>query len=371
MKKRVLFIDRDGTLIVEPEPDKQVDSLEKLSFIPGVFTALSRIVKFLEYDLVMVTNQDGLGTESFPEENFWPAHNKMLEALKGEGIVFSEVLIDRSFPEEKSPDRKPETGLVAKYINNPEYDLENSFVIGDRMTDVEFAANMGAKALHFVPRGEEGESVFPRELCTDNWDEMYRFLRGYERRAVCERRTKETSITVKLSLDGCGLSRISTGLGFFDHMLEQIAKHSGCDLELTAEGDLHVDEHHTIEDTGILLGEAVLKALGNKIGIERYSFLLPMDESLAQVALDFSGRAGFQWDADFKREKIGDMPTEMFSHFFKSFCYSAKCTLHISARGTNEHHKIEGIFKAFAKCLSRAWRLDFENDQLPSTKGLL
>jgi imidazoleglycerol-phosphate dehydratase/histidinol-phosphatase len=367
--KRVLFIDRDGTLIVEPETDKQVDSLEKLSFIPGVFTGLSKIVKSLHYELVMVTNQDGLGTSSFPEEHFWPPHEKMLEALRGEGIVFSEVLIDRSFPEDNSPDRKPRTGLVKHYMNNPEYDLSNSFVIGDRLTDLEFASGMGTQAIHFA--SADVDSALPSILKTDSWDMIYAFLRSYERRAICVRETKETSIRIHLSLDGSGIADINTGLGFFDHMLEQISKHGGCDISLEAKGDLHVDEHHTIEDTGLLLGEAVLKALGNKKGIGRYSFILPMDESLAEVALDFSGRSCLVWDAGFNREKIGDMPTEMFSHFFKSFCDTAKCTLHISAKGTNEHHKIEGIFKAFAKCLAMAWKLDLENDQLPSSKGVL
>lgn len=384
--KRVLFIDRDGTLILEPSLDKQVDSLEKLSFIPEVFSGLSSVVKFLNYELVMVSNQDGLGTRSFPEETFWPAHNKMMEALAGEGIVFNEVLIDRSFPEDKSPGRKPATGLVEKYLNDSSYDLKNSFVIGDRQTDIEFAANIGAKAIQFLPPGAERKEIEPEEieqeeieafskdgiaLRTSSWREIYRFLRSNERKASCSRVTNETSIQATLLLDGNGKSDISTGLGFFDHMLEQIVKHSACDLSLQVKGDLQVDEHHTIEDTGLLLGEAVLQALGDKIGIERYSFLLPMDESIAQVALDFSGRAHLEWNADFKREKIGDMPTEMFSHFFKSFCDTAKCTLHIKAEGKNEHHKIEGIFKAFAKCLSQAWKLDIEVDRLPSSKGVL
>jgi imidazoleglycerol-phosphate dehydratase / histidinol-phosphatase len=367
--KRVLFIDRDGTLIVEPEIDKQVDSFEKLSFIPGVFSGLSQIAKTLDYELIMVTNQDGLGTSSFPEEHFWPPHEKMLEALRGEGIVFSEVLIDRSFPEDNSPDRKPRTGLVTHYMNNPEYDLSRSFVIGDRLTDLEFASGMGAKAIHFA--SDDSESSVPSILKTDSWQKIYTFLRSFERRATCERKTKETSIILSLSLDGSSIAEIHTRLGFFDHMLEQISKHAGCDISLEVKGDLHVDEHHTIEDTGLVLGEAVLKALGDKKGIGRYSFMVPMDESLAEIALDFSGRSFFKWDAEFRREKIGDMPTEMFSHFFKSFCDTAKCTLHISAKGTNEHHKIEGIFKAFAKCLAMAWKLDPQNDRLPSSKGML
>lgn len=371
MKKTVLFIDRDGTLIVEPEIDKQVDSLDKLSFIPGVISALSKISKFLDYELVIVSNQDGLGTDSFPEENFQKPHSKMLEIFKGEGVCFSDILIDGSFEHENSNNRKPRTGMLKKYLNNPEYDLENSFVIGDRLTDLELASNIGAKSIYFKSLRDIDRDDIKADLCTNNWREIYTYLRSIKRSVECSRNTKETSISIKLSLDGTGESNISSGLVFFDHMLEQIPKHSGCNLDIKVEGDLEVDEHHTIEDTGIILGEALFKALGDKTGIERYSFILPMDESEVKVSLDFSGRSFLVWNAEFKREKIGDMPTEMFSHFFKSFTDSAKCTLHISALGSNEHHKIEAIFKAFAKCLREAWKLDFDNDNIPSTKGIL
>jgi len=362
--KKVLFIDRDGTVIIEP-PDEQVDSLEKLEFYPGVIVNLHRIVTELDYELVMVTNQDGLGTESFPEETFWPAHNKMLKTLEGEGIRFSEILIDRSFPHENAPTRKPRTGLLTHYMNG-DYDLANSYVIGDRETDVQLAKNLGARAI-LIGKEPHPEAI----LTTTDWSEIYRFLRYPDRIAEVTRKTLETNIYVRLNLDGSGQANISTGLGFFDHMLVQIAKHSGCDLTIHAEGDMHVDEHHTIEDTALALGEALLKALGDKRGIERYGFLLPMDDSLAQVAIDFSGRSWLVWEAEFKREKIGDVPTEMFFHFFKSFSDAAKCNLNIKAEGENEHHKIEAIFKALARAIKMAVKRSEDSMQIPSTKGTL
>ena len=371
--KRVLFIDRDATLIVEPEPDQQVDSLEKLEFIPTVFSGLTRIAKLLPYELVMVTNQDGLGTSSFPEETFWPAHNRMLSTFSGEGIKFSEVLIDRSFAEQGLETRKPGIGLARHYTTG-DYDLKRSFVIGDRLTDLEFARNLGTKAIHFCQENTDqsitdyGSLVL---LQTNNWEKIFSFLKGFERQAQIRRTTSETDVDLSIALDGEGLSEITTGIGFFDHMLTQIARHSGCNLSLRVSGDLTVDEHHTIEDTALALGEAVEQALSDKKGIARYGFLLPMDESLAQVALDFSGRPELVWHTQFNREQIGEMPTEMFKHFFKAFSDTAKCTLHISATGDNEHHKIEAIFKAFAKCLGEAWRIDANSSSLPSTKGLL
>lgn len=363
MKKRVLFIDRDGTLINEPVVDYQVDSLEKLEFYPGVFQWLTRIVNELDYELVMVTNQDGLGTRSFPEETFWPAHNKMLKAFENEGIIFSEVLIDKSFPEENSPMRKPGIGLLQAYIYGP-YDLENSFVIGDRITDIELAENLNAQGI-FI-----GETSDKAILSTKKWEEIYLFLKGRPRVATVKRETKETNITVTLNLDGKGKSNISTGLGFFDHMLEQVSKHGNVDLDIRVKGDLEIDEHHTIEDVGLTLGEAFTEALGSKKGIERYGFLLPMDDCLSQVAIDFGGRPWFVWDATFTRENIGDMPTEMFKHFFKSFSDTAKCNLNIKAIGENEHHKIESIFKAFAKAIKMACSPS-NNFSIPSTKGRL
>ncbi|MCG3167120.1 MAG: Histidine biosynthesis bifunctional protein HisB [Bacteroidia bacterium] len=368
--KKVLFIDRDGTIIVEPA-DEQIDSLEKLEFVPGAITALAKIAAELDYELVIVTNQDGLGTPSFPEETFWPAQNKMLKTLKGEGIVFSEILIDKSFPKDNAPTRKPKTGLLTKYISG-DYDLANSFVVGDRATDVELAKNLGAKALFIGDAEKKLENdLGVLALATTNWDAIYTFLKLPPRKASVERNTKETKINISVNLDGTGKSGISTGLAFFDHMLEQIARHGNIDLEIQTKGDLHIDEHHTIEDTAITLGEAFLKALGNKKGMERYGFCLPMDDCLAQVAVDFGGRNWVEWQAEFKREKIGKMPTEMFFHFFKSFTDSAKCNLNIKAEGTNEHHKIEAIFKAFAKAIKMAVKRDATNNELPSTKGVL
>ncbi len=371
MKKKALFIDRDGTLVVEPPIDYQLDSLDKLEFYPKVFRNLYFIRKNLDFELVMVTNQDGLGTVSFPEDTFWPAHNKMLKTLEGEGIVFEDILIDKSFPEDNAPTRKPRTGMLGKYMTG-DYDLEHSFVIGDRQTDVELAKNLGCKAIFM-----QDEFVLPDELkdiCvlqTTDWDVISEFLFAGERKAEVKRTTKETDIYVALNLDGKGQCKISTGLGFFDHMLEQIGKHSGMDLTIQVKGDLHVDEHHTIEDTAIALGEAIYKALGDKRGIERYGYSLPMDDCLCSVALDFGGRAWLVWDAEFHREKVGDMPTEMFLHFFKSLSDSAKMNLNIKAEGANEHHKIEGIFKALARALKMAKKRDIFNYELPSTKGVI
>ena len=372
--KKVLFIDRDGTLISETE-DEQIDSLEKLEFIPGVFRNLYFIAKNLDYELVMVTNQDGLGTPSFPEETFWPAHRKMLNAFKKEGIEFDDILIDRSFPEDKLPTRKPGTGMLGKYMNDS-YDLANSFVIGDRLTDIELAKNLGAKGIlindgsltvKLQEKGLSGHCV----LVANHWDDIYARVAAPERTAVVERNTKETQIKVAINLDGKGKGDISTGLGFFDHMLDQIARHSGIDLNIQVNGDLRVDEHHTIEDTALALGEAFRKALGNKRGIERYGYCLPMDDCLAQAVIDFGGRPWLVWDAEFKREKIGEMPTEMFFHFFKSFSDTSLSNINIKAEGQNEHHKIEGIFKALARAVKMAIRKDVFNFDLPSTKGAL
>ncbi len=364
MKKKILFIDRDGTLILEPETDQQVDSLEKLTFYPGVFRWLSQIAAELEFELVMVTNQDGLGTASFPESSFWPAHKKMLEALKNEGIEFSSIHIDRSFPAENSPFRKPGTAMLDRYFNDG-VDLGQSYVIGDRETDVELATNLGAKGIFLSDQTSE-KAV----LCTPNWEDIYRFLKNQARKAVVQRKTTETQIKVALNLDGNGKAAIKTGLGFFDHMLEQIAKHGGIDLRIEANADLYVDEHHCVEDVALALGAAFHKALGQKKGITRYGFLLPMDDCLAQLAIDFGGRPWLVWDVDFKRERIGDVPTEMWMHFFKSFSDEAKCNLNIKAEGTNEHHKIEAVFKAFAKSISMAIKKT-GNNQIPSTKGVL
>lgn len=363
---RVLFIDRDGTLIVEPPCDKQVDSLEKLSFIPSVFCGLSKIAGSLPYELVMVTNQDGLGTASFPEKSFVPPHQKMLDSFLAEGIEFSEILIDRSLPKDNAPTRKPRTGLVEHYRNG-RFDLSRSFVIGDRLTDLEFATNLETNAVYFSE--EQAPTGYSPLLTTTSWERIYRFLLAFERQATVTRKTAETEIHLTLSLDGSGQATVSTGIGFFDHMLEQIARHSGCNLEIAVRGDLHVDEHHTVEDTALVLGEAVSRALGDKRGISRFSFVLPMDESRALVALDFSGRPWFTWEAEFRRERVGELPTELFSHFFKSFSDTARCTLQIQATGANEHHKIEAIFKGFARCLKEAWQIS--GDQLPSTKGVL
>ena len=366
MKKKILFIDRDGTIIVEPPIDKQIDSLEKLEFLPKAITSLSRIANEMDYLLVMVTNQDGLGTSSFPENTFWPAQDKMVKTLEGEGVVFHAVHIDKSFDHENLPTRKPGIAMLTEYFGEG-YDLSESFVIGDRQTDVQLAKNLGAKAIYFSSNTSD-EAV----LSTDNWDEIYWFLKKQNSRTASIRRTtKETDIEIFLNLDGTGKTEIHTGLGFFDHMLDQLGKHSGADLKVKVAGDLHIDEHHTIEDTALALGEAYLKALGDKRGIERYGFLLPMDDVLAQVAIDFSGRNWLVWDASFKREKIGDMPTEMFYHFFKSFSDTSKANINIKVEGDNEHHKIEAIFKAFAKSIKMAVRRDFNNNQIPSTKGIL
>jgi len=365
MAKKVLFIDRDGTLIHEPSEDQQVDSLEKLSFIPGVVVNLHRIAHELDFELVMVTNQDGLGTPSFPEETFWPAHNKMMELFTNEGIGFAAVHIDRSFPHEQLPSRKPGTAMLQDYLTEG-YDLKNSYVIGDRASDVELAQNLGCKAICFS-KAPHPNAV----LSTESWGEIFKFLQLPPRVATVNRYTKETKIDITLNLDGSGKGDITTGIGFFDHMLDQIARHAQCDLNIKVAGDLEVDEHHTIEDTALALGEAFAKALGDKRGIQRYGFLLPMDEALAQVALDFSGRNWLVWDADFRREKIGEMPTEMFYHFFKSFSDAAKCNLNISVEGQNEHHKIEAIFKAFAKSIKMAVSRDGKSQEIPSTKGII
>ncbi|WP_029903996.1 bifunctional histidinol-phosphatase/imidazoleglycerol-phosphate dehydratase HisB [Prevotella sp. 10(H)] len=371
MKKRALFIDRDGTIVIEPPTDYQLDSLEKLEFYPKVIRNLYFIRKNLDFEFVMVTNQDGLGTSSFPEHTFWPPHNLMLKTLQGEGITFDDILIDRSFPEDSLPTRKPGTGMLGKYTSG-EYDLEHSFVIGDRMTDVELAKNLGAKAIFLRDDMDIPEEL--QDICalqTADWDMVTEFLFAGERKAEVKRTTKETDIYVSLNLDGKGNCDITTGLGFFDHMLEQIGKHSGMDLTIKVKGDLDVDEHHTIEDTAIALGEALYKAFGDKRGIERYGYYLPMDDCLCSVALDFGGRAWLIWDADFQRERVGDMPTEMFMHFFKSLSDSARMNLNMKAEGKNEHHKIEGIFKAFARALKMAKKRDIFNYELPSTKGVI
>jgi imidazoleglycerol-phosphate dehydratase/histidinol-phosphatase len=361
--KKVLFIDRDGTIITEPG-DEQVDSIEEVQFLPGVISALSKIVKETDYELVMATNQDGLGTDSFPESTFWPAHNKILQILKGEGIEFTEIFIDRTFPEENAPTRKPGTAMLTRYLAQG-VDLETSFVIGDRVTDLQMARNLGCKAI-FISKEKNPLALFN----TTDWNEIYKYLKAIPRKVNIERNTKETGIVVELNLDGSGKSNINTGICFFDHMLEQIARHGEIDLTVNAKGDLKVDEHHTIEDVAIAIGEGILHALGSKKGIERYGFLLPMDDCLAQVALDFSGRPWLVWDVGFTREKIGEMPSEMFFHFFKSFSDSAKCNLNIKADGENEHHKIEAIFKAFAKAVRMAVKKT-DNFDLPTTKGKL
>lgn len=371
MKKKALFIDRDGTIIVEPADDYQIDSLEKLEFIPRVIRNLYFIRKNLDFEFVIVSNQDGLGTPSYPEETFWPAQNKMLKTLEGEGITFDNILIDKHFPEDNAPTRKPGTGMLTKYMSG-EYDLQNSFVIGDRLTDIELAKNLGSKAIFLredVEIPEELEAFCA--LQTSDWDKISEFLFAGERKSEVRRKTKETDIDIFLNLDGKGRCDIHTGLEFFDHMLEQIGKHANLDLNINVKGDLYVDEHHTIEDTAIALGEAIAKALGDKRGIERYGYSLPMDDCLCSVALDFGGRPWLVWDADFKREKIGDMPTEMFLHFFKSLSDAAKMNLNIKAEGVNEHHKIEGIFKALARSIKMAKQRDIFNYELPSTKGII
>ena len=363
--KKALFIDRDGTIIVEPQTDFQIDSLEDLEFIPKVISNLRKIAEETDYELVMVSNQDGLGTDSLPEENFWPAHQKMMLTLENEGVKFAAVHIDRSFEHENKPTRKPGTGMLTQYLKG-NYDLENSYVIGDRKTDVLLAENLGCKSI-FI-----GETVEGATFCTKDWDEIYQYLKFPDRIGEVFRKTSETDIHIRVNLDGSGQCEIFTGLPFFDHMLEQLGKHGGADLLIEVKGDLHIDEHHTIEDTALALGEAYLKALGDKKGIYRYGFLLPMDDVLAQVAIDFGGRPWIVWEAEFKREKIGDMPTEMFFHFFKSFSDTAKCNLNIKAEGSNEHHKIEAIFKGLARAIKMAVAKDPRAlNQLPSTKGVL
>lgn len=376
-KKRILFIDRDGVVLEEPPTDFQVDSIAKTTFIPGAITALSRIAADLDYYKVMVTNQDGLGTDSYPEKDFHPYHDLMLRTLKGEGFVFDETIIDRTFASEKKPTRKPGTALLQHILDNPAFDLANSFVIGDRWSDIELAKNLGCKAiylhspLHQLTEDQETRLRDTIVFESGSWADVYAFLKLGLRKVVHERNTNETRIRVELNLDGSGKAKIATGLGFFDHMLDQIARHGKMDLSITTQGDLHIDEHHTIEDTGIALGEAFAKALADKRGMERYGFALPMDEAEAKVLIDFGGRNWIVWDAEFKREKIGEMPTEMFFHFFKSFSDAARCNLNIECRGDNEHHKIEAIFKAFAKAIRMAVKRDPLSDQLPSTKGVL
>ena len=363
MTKKVLFIDRDGTIIKEPE-DFQIDSFEKLEFLPNAISNLARIVKELDYELVMVSNQDGLGTDSFPENTFWPVQNFILQTLENEGVKFADIYIDLSFESENKPTRKPETGLLGKYIYG-NYDLANSFVIGDRLTDVKLAENLACQSIFISDDNSQKAN-----LTTMDWNEIYQYLKEVPRIGKVNRKTLETDILVEVNLDGSGKSAIETGLPFFDHMLEQISKHGKLDLKIKVNGDLQIDEHHTIEDTAIALGDAFLQALGTKKAIERYGFLLPMDDCLAQVAIDFGGRAWLVWDANFKREKVGDMPTELFSHFFKSFSDQARCNLNIKVEGENEHHKIESIFKAFAKALKMAVAKT-ENFNIPSTKGTL
>jgi imidazoleglycerol-phosphate dehydratase/histidinol-phosphatase len=378
--QKILFVDRDGTIIKETA-DEQIDSFAKLEFYPGAVQYLSKIAAELDYELVMVTNQDGLGTASYPAETFWPVQNFVLKTLENEGVVFSNICVDRTFPADNAPTRKPGTGMLTQYFDIEKYDLKNSLTIGDRKNDVLLGYNLGAKAIWLNDSSNLGGSEFTKEeeeiikntvaLETTDWQKIYEFLKLGQRVVEHRRSTKETDIYIKINLDGKGEAKVSTGLHFFDHMLDQIARHGNIDLEITANGDLHIDEHHTIEDTGIALGEVFATALGNKKGIERYGFCLPMDDCLAQVALDFGGRNWIVWDAAFKREKIGEMPTEMFFHFFKSFSDAAKCNLNIKAEGENEHHKIEAIFKAFAKAIKMAVKRDVNNMVLPSTKGVL
>ena len=374
MKKKVLFIDRDGTIVIEPPVDYQLDAFEKLEFYPKAIRNLYFIRQKLDFEFAMVTNQDGLGTPSFPEDTFWPVHNLVLNTLRNEGVTFDEIFIDRSFPEDNAPTRKPRTGMLTRYLNNEDYDLAESFVIGDRATDVELANNLGCKAILLQDDKECLKEKNLEDICvlaTTNWDRIAEFLFAGERTAEVQRTTKETDIRIRLNLDGNGTCHISTGLGFFDHMLEQIGKHGGIDLDITVKGDLEVDEHHTIEDTAIALGECIYQALGSKRGIERYGFCLPMDDCLCQVSLDFGGRAWLVWDAEFHREKIGDMPTEMFLHFFKALSDSARMNLNIKAEGQNEHHKIEGIFKALARSIKMAVRRDIYHYEVPSSKGCI
>ncbi|MDQ3109665.1 MAG: bifunctional histidinol-phosphatase/imidazoleglycerol-phosphate dehydratase HisB [Bacteroidota bacterium] len=368
--KKILFIDRDGTLIHEPPDTFQIDSFEKLRFLPGAFYYLRKICEELKYSLVMVTNQDGLGTDSFPEETFWPVQDFIIRSLEGEKIFFEEVCIDRTFEKDNLPRRKPNTGMLTKYMQG-EYDLSNSFVIGDRITDIKLAQNLGTKSI-FIRNYDKVDGWENKiEKVVDTWEEIYNFLKSPGRIAVHERNTNETKIRIDLNLDGAGESSVETGIPFFNHMLDQLSRHGNIDLKISAKGDLEIDEHHTIEDTAITLGETFAKALGDKRGMERYGFCLPMDDCLAQVAVDFGGRPWCVWEAEFKREKIGEMPTEMFFHFFKSFSDGAKCNLNIKAEGTNEHHKIEAIFKAFAKAIKMAVKRDVGNDKLPTTKGTL
>ncbi|MGB3006332.1 MAG: bifunctional histidinol-phosphatase/imidazoleglycerol-phosphate dehydratase HisB [Chitinophagaceae bacterium] len=378
--KKILFIDRDGTIIKEAPPTYQIDSFEKLEFYPDMFTWLKKIATELDYELVMVTNQDGLGTASYPDETFWPIQNFVLKSLENEDIIFNNIHIDKSFAAENTSSRKPGTGMLTQYLNNPEFDINASFVIGDRITDIQLAKNLGCKAIwinndpilgaeEIDGNNHQFEGTIALE--TTKWKSIYEFLRLGQRVIQHERNTNETKIQLLINLDGKGIAKINTGLNFFNHMLDQLSRHSGIDITLKVEGDLHIDEHHTIEDTAIALGEAFALALSDKMGIGRYGFVLPMDDSLAQVAIDFGGRNWLVWQADFKREKIGDMPTEMFYHFFKSFSDAAKCNLNIKAEGDNEHHKIESIFKALAKSIKMAVKRDADNMQLPSTKGML
>ncbi|MEN9569140.1 MAG: bifunctional histidinol-phosphatase/imidazoleglycerol-phosphate dehydratase HisB [Bacteroidota bacterium] len=379
--KKVLFIDRDGTIIKEAPPTYQLDSFSKLAFYPDMFKYLRKIAEELDYELVMITNQDGLGTSAFPEDTFWPVHNFVMQSLESEQIFFSKVLIDKTFPHQNAPTRKPGTGMVTSYLQDAGYDIANSFVIGDRITDIQLAQNMGCKGFWLnndatLGAAEVDESIEVLRknvvaLESGNWADIYQYLKLPPRKVSHQRNTNETKISVDINLDGTGKAVINTGLGFFDHMLDQIARHGNIDLNIDCKGDLHIDEHHTIEDTGIALGEAIVKALGDKRGIERYAFVLPMDECLAQVAIDFGGRNWIVWNATFNREKVGEMPTEMFFHFFKSFSDAAKCNINIKAEGDNEHHKIESIFKAFAKCIKQAAKRDINNNALPSTKGVL
>ena len=372
--QKILFIDRDGTLALEPE-GYQLDAFDKLIFYPEVFTFLSKIADELDYELVMITNQDGLGTESFPEETFWPVHKFLIKTFENEGVIFRDVFIDKSFPKDNAPTRKPRIGMLSSFLDSTSYDLKNSFVIGDRLTDMELAKNLGSQGIFIANDPNLGkeetnkETDFPIALNTTSWRAIYNFLKLKQREVFYERKTNETDIRLQLNLDGIGKSNIKTGIPFFNHMIDQLARHGGIDIELTVVGDLEVDEHHTIEDTAIVLGEAFSKALGNKLGMERYGYCLPMDDCLAQVAIDFGGRNWLIWKAAFKREKIGKMPTEMFIHFFKSFSDGAKANINIKAEGNNEHHKIEAIFKAFAKAIKMAIKRDPDKMILPSTKG--
>ena len=380
-QKKILFIDRDGTLIKEAPPTYQLDSFSKLEFYPDMFYFMRKIATELDYELVMVTNQDGLGTAAFPEDTFWPVQNFVMTNLANEAINFSEVYIDKTFPADNAPTRKPAAGMLTRYLNNTAYDLINSFVIGDRLTDMQLAKNLHCKGIWLNIDSSLGASeikdtinALKKEtivLETPHWEAIYNYLKLPPRKIIHQRNTNETKIKVEVNLDGTGKSVVNTGLAFFDHMLDQLARHGNMDLNIECKGDLHIDEHHSIEDTGIALGEAIAQALGNKRGIERYGFLLPMDDCLAQVAIDFGGRNWIEWEAEFKREKIGEMPTEMFYHFFKSFSDAAKCNLNIKAAGENEHHKIESIFKAFAKSIKMAVKRDINNNALPTTKGLL